>query len=748
MKGTAGSKKGNPFVERGVLAFCQYVETRMPIPLQPPPLELWAGVECSMVRVGDSYRNQAQETGHADRIEDLDLLAGLGVKTLRYPIIWESIAPDDPEVCDWRWTDARLNRLQELGIHVIAGLVHHGSGPRYTSLVDPAFPEKLAAFAVKVAARYPWIDTWTPVNEPLTTARFACLYGHWYPHQQDFGAFIRATVYQARGVALAMQAVRTINPAAQLIQTEDLGRSFATRRLAYQAAHENERRWLSLDLLTGRMVPGHRWYQGLVRCGVREADLAELQTGMGKPDLIGINHYLTSDRYLDDRVDLYPDLPVGGNGRHRYIDTEAVRIPEADGRLGFAARLRECWARYQLPMAVTEAHNSCTREEQLRWFLNVWQGAQGLRSDGADVRAVTLWSVFGAVDWCSLLTRKEGVVEPGLFDFSAPVPRPTLVAKAAAALAEKGSFAHPILETPGWWARPSRFTREGRVRRRIAAPPWSAPLLITGATGTLGRALKRICQLRGIHHVMTSRADLDITDAGSIRRAFAGLQPWAVINAAGFVRVAEAPAMRDRCFAENTTGPALLAAACAERGLPFVTFSSDLVFDGGVGRPYLENDPTNPLCAYGASKSEAERLVSAAWDKSLIIRTSAFFGPWDRYHFLWNTLHRLHRGETVTASPKERVSPTYVPDLVNGALDLLLDGEKGIWHLTNQGEISWLDLAREAAKQAKLDAKLILAAGESVAKSTALTTGRGLLLPSLDAALAAYDRENEVAWAA
>lgn len=115
-------------------------------------LELWAGVECSVVRVGDVYRNQIVETGHADRLADLDLLAGLGVKTLRYPIIWDMIAPD---ACDWRWTDARMARLRQLGIRVIAGLVHHGSGPRYTNLLDPLFPEKLARFAGQVAAPSP-----------------------------------------------------------------------------------------------------------------------------------------------------------------------------------------------------------------------------------------------------------------------------------------------------------------------------------------------------------------------------------------------------------------------------------------------------------------------------------------------------------------------------------------------------------------------------------------------------------------
>lgn len=713
-----------------------------------PPLALWAGLECSVVRVHDQYRDQRIETGHAARIEDLDLLSGLGVKTVRYPVIWETIAPNAPDACDWRWTDERLNRLRALGIRVIAGLVHHGSGPRYTHLLDPAFPEKLADFAAQAAARYPWIDLWTPINEPLTTARFACLYGHWYPHEKDLAAMVRATVYQCRGVALAMSAIRRVNPHAQLVQTEDLGRSFSTRRLAYQAAHENERRWLSLDLLTGRMTQAHRWHATLLRMGVTARDLAELQDGEGMPDIIGINHYLTSDRYLDDRIALYPDLKPGGNGKHVYVDTEAVRVPEADGRTGVAARLREVWERYQRPVAITEAHNSCTREEQLRWFTDVWSAAQALADTGADVRAVTLWSIFGAVDWCSLLTQREGKEEPGLFDRSGPEPRPTLVAKAAAQIAQTGAFSHPILETPGWWARGSRFIREGVARRRLVPSPTAQPLLITGATGTLGRALHRVCAARGIHAVITTRQHLDITDAASIARNLAGLTPWAVINAAGFVRVEAASHMQTRCFAENAIGPALLAQACAEQGLPFVTFSSDLVFDGVHGRAYLEEDATNPVCVYGASKSEAERRVLALGGQALIIRTSAFFGPWDAYNFLWSTLNCISRGETVSASDYETVSPTYVPDLVNGTLDLLLDGETGLWHLANPTAISWYDLAREAAHRARLDAHLIQPKSRAETRCTALSTSRGLVLPPLDKALGDYLRDNEMAWAA
>lgn len=112
-------------------------------------VELWGGVECTCVRIGDQYRNQIVETGHMVRPGDLDLVAGLGIRTLRYPVLWETVAPDDPDACDWSWSDARLQRLRELGLNVIAGLVHHGSGPRYTSLLDPQFPTSCRPMRVR-----------------------------------------------------------------------------------------------------------------------------------------------------------------------------------------------------------------------------------------------------------------------------------------------------------------------------------------------------------------------------------------------------------------------------------------------------------------------------------------------------------------------------------------------------------------------------------------------------------------------
>jgi dTDP-4-dehydrorhamnose reductase len=699
------------------------------------PLELWGGVECSVVRIGDDFRNQVIDTRHSSRLSDIDAMAELGVKAVRYPILWETVAPESPGELDFRWHDERLGRLQQRGIKVIGGLVHHGSGPRYTNLLDEKFADQLAHYAERVARRYPWIETWTPVNEPFTTARFSCLYGHWYPHRRDIDSTFRATVNQCLATLRAMRAIRRVIPDAKLLPTEDIGRTFATDRLAHQAEHDNGRRWLTFDLLFGRVIEGHQFYRWLRNKAASQDVLDELATGEGRPDIIGFDHYLTSDRYLDERVERYPGVEAGSNGRETYVDVEAVRIDKLRNVIGPAMRLRETWERYGTPIAITEVHHGCTREEQVRWLHEVWTAAQTERDRGADIRAVTIWAMFGLMDWRSLLTKREGIYDVGAFDARSEQPRPTLVAKAAEKLGRGETFEHPLLDLPGWWKRPGRCHARPRFETLPAASAKAQPILITGATGTLGQAFARICAHRGLPYVLTSRSDLDISDESSIAALLDHHRPWAVINTAGFVRTWEAAEKVDECFKANVTGPEMLARACKLHGMPLVTFSSDLVFDGQLGRSYVERDTPAPACEYGRSKAEAEARLLEIDADALIVRTSAFFGPWDRHNFLFNTIEQLKRGEDVFASEKTIVSPTYVPDLVHAALDLLLDDEKGIWHLTNQGAVSWHELACQVADRAKLDTGRIVVADDETPADTSLTSKRGLLLRSLDRAL-------------
>jgi len=421
------------------------------------PLQLWGGVECSVVRVGDTWRDQVRETGHQDRPGDLSRIASLGITTLRYPVLWERCAAG-PASCGWPWHDHRLDRLRALGITPIVGLVHHGSGPPGRHHLDADWAEGLAEHAALVAERYPWVEAWTPVNEPLTTARLAGLYGLWHPHATAEIAFVAMVFNQCRAVLLAMRAIRKRIPGARLVQTEDLGRVFSTPRLAYQAAHENERRWLSLDLLCGRVDRSHPAWDRFIALGFPSVWIDEFRGGDAAPDLLGINHYVTSDRVLDHRTSLYPARLRGGNGRDAYVDREAARMDLAPGTTGWEARLQEVWRRYRRPMAVTEAHLGCVDEdEQVRWLMEAWRAAQALRAEGADVRAVTAWSLFGAVDWDSMLRRDRGRYEPGVWDARETPPRPTRLAAAVASLARTGQFEDPALAQAGWWRRDDRF---------------------------------------------------------------------------------------------------------------------------------------------------------------------------------------------------------------------------------------------------------------------------------------------------
>src|SRR5690606_30821883 len=462
-------------------------------------LELWGGVECTINRVGNTWYDQLDANGHRQRPEDLDLFASLGIRRLRQAVLWERHAGAH---ADWRDTDVAMQRLRQLNITPIVGLIHHGSGPPETSLVDDGFASGLAAHAARVAARYPWVEWYTPVNEPLTTARFSGLYGLWYPHGRDDTSFARALINQCRATVLAMRAIRAVNPAARLVQTEDLGRTYSTPFLAYQADLENERRWLTWDLLCGRVADDSSMVELLLRAGITRAELAWFRDNPCPPDVLGINHYVTSDRFLDHRLHRYPDSVVGGNPRHRYVDVEAVRVlPEAAE--GWSRCLDEAWARYGLPLAITEAHWGCTREEQLRWVCEAWGAAGTASARGGDVRAVTAWALLGSRDWNSLLIRHAGHYECGAFDTRSGQPRPTALAHTLRVLASGGdTAAHPAAEGPGWWRRPVRLLKRFRADSThvTAAPLQRRPVLIAGARGNLGRAFVQVCEQRGLDY--------------------------------------------------------------------------------------------------------------------------------------------------------------------------------------------------------------------------------------------------------
>jgi dTDP-4-dehydrorhamnose reductase len=155
------------------------------------------------------------------------------------------------------------------------------------------------------------------------------------------------------------------------------------------------------------------------------------------------------------------------------------------------------------------------------------------------------------------------------------------------------------------------------------------------------------------------------------------------------------------------------------------------------------------LNVYGRSKADSEKQVLQFNSDSLLIRTSAFFGPWDQYNFVHWVENSLINKQSIPVANDVYISPTYVPDLVNTSLDLMIDDEKGIWHLANKGSVTWSDLAFETARQIDADTSFIQSVSVDEMnllakrpKYSVLGSEKGMLLPSLDNALSRYFAEK------
>lgn len=387
------------------------------------PFEVWASPEPTVARIdARTTRDQLDETGHAARAHDLDLLASLGVRATRYPVLWERCAPDSSSVPDVRWARERLEHLRTLGIEPIVTLLHHGSGPYDTSLVDPTFPERFARYAGAIAAAFPWVKRWTPINEPLTTARFSTLYGHWYPNTVSDVPFGAAITNEALAMQLGMAAIRAHVPDATFVLTEDL-QSFSTDAAALRSyvAHKRERMYLAVDLVSGRVSPGHPLFAYLrERARVAPDVLARLRHGACAPDLIAWNYYPNSERVL--RVD---------------ADGRTCNEAACDVRpISPLPLLRAAYERLRTPFGLGEVHAHGDDELRADWLRARTRDLCALANDGLPVRALGAWAAFGSVDWRSLLTRREGAREDGVFTFAGPgeTPQETAVSREVRAM--------------------------------------------------------------------------------------------------------------------------------------------------------------------------------------------------------------------------------------------------------------------------------------------------------------------------
>jgi dTDP-4-dehydrorhamnose reductase len=246
---------------------------------------------------------------------------------------------------------------------------------------------------------------------------------------------------------------------------------------------------------------------------------------------------------------------------------------------------------------------------------------------------------------------------------------------------------------------------------------------VIGAGGQLGTDLVEALQATGIDVVAFRRDELDVTNAPGVEEALRCSHADVVVNCAAYVRVDQAETEVEEAFRANTIGALNVARASADHKALAVYISTDYVFDGEKGSPYIEKDEVRPINVYGESKLAGEHLVQQAAPEHLIARVAGLFGKAGASgkggNFIETILKRAYEGGALRVVDDTRMSPTYTYDAARGIIELIQGGARGVHHLTNAGICSWYDFARRAVLLAAPNASI-----EPVDSSAYPTTAR------------------------
>ncbi len=358
------------------------------------------GIECSNPTLdgGRTRVDQLEACGHYDRWrDDFALCRALGLSVLRYgpPLHRTHLGPGR---YDWSFTDATFGELRRLGITPIVDLCHFGVPDWLGSFQNPELPRHFADYARAFAARFPWVQLYTPVNEMYVCALFSARYGWWNEQLTSDRAFVRALEHLVRANVLAMREILTVRPDALFIQSESTEQFHpATPAAIAPAELRNAERFLSLDLNYGHRVDS-TMYEFLMDSGMTREQYRFFMTGSLKRHCImGNDYYATCE--------------------HRVEADGGVRpIGEV---FGYADITRQYHDRYHLPVMHTETHypQGSGGDEAVFWLWKQWSNVMRLRAQGIPIVGFTWYSLCDQIDWDIALREVRGRVYPvGLVD--------------------------------------------------------------------------------------------------------------------------------------------------------------------------------------------------------------------------------------------------------------------------------------------------------------------------------------------
>jgi dTDP-4-dehydrorhamnose reductase len=278
-------------------------------------------------------------------------------------------------------------------------------------------------------------------------------------------------------------------------------------------------------------------------------------------------------------------------------------------------------------------------------------------------------------------------------------------------------------------------------------------IAVVGAQGQLGAAILREFEQR--HDVVAfGRETLDVADDRAVAAAMARALPDAIINCAAYNDVDGAEDHPVDALNANSFAVRALARAAAERDATFVHYSTDFVFDGTATRPYTETDPPNPRSTYAASKLLGEWFAVDA-PRSYVLRVESLFGRaaggGPSKGSVATIAKALEAGEEARVFEDRTVSPTYIIDAAKATLQLVeQSAPPGLYHCVNAGHCTWLEFARELARQLNVEPRLVpvrmadlaLRAARPLycALSTAKLAAAGIVMPTWQDAVARYAR--------
>jgi dTDP-4-dehydrorhamnose reductase len=226
-------------------------------------------------------------------------------------------------------------------------------------------------------------------------------------------------------------------------------------------------------------------------------------------------------------------------------------------------------------------------------------------------------------------------------------------------------------------------------------------IVLIGANGQLGSDLAPV--LSGEELTCLTHADLEITDAARVQAALASYRPDVVINTSAFHRVDDCERNPEQAFAVNVFGVRNLALACRDQAATLVHLSTDYVFDGRKGLPYVETDTPSPINAYGISKLTGECFVRCLLDRYFIIRTTGLYGKAGSSgkggNFVELMLRLAGEGKPIRVVDDQCLTPTYTVDLALKIGELIATNRYGLYHITSGGQCSWFDFAQEIFRQ-------------------------------------------------